>query len=850
MTWPASPSTNDTITINGVKFTYDGDKWNRDGLVFETLAADSYTVANLNVTQKSQLGAAGNVFISGGSPGLFLTNNGTGGLAWSPPVSSQGISNGSSNIFVYQSSNIGLSAGGVANVVLVTSTGANIIGYANISGAVNAANLTTGLITSNVTTGTAPFVVNSTTRVANLNVDRANLSDSTLVTRQTSGLYYPTFISGNATSNYGVGVNPNLSFDTTSANLNTVNLNITNNANVNNLNATINITSSNISITGNANFVGSNVLLGPNSNVKLTGGSSGQYLQTDGTGNLSWKTISITNILNGTSNVNVTPSGNVVISAAGSTGVVVVTGTGANITGYANITGNIVGGANLDVTNNINASVLQSNVSTGTAPLIVTSTTRVNNLNVARSNVSDYTSVTTTSSGIVYPTFANGSSTSNYALQSNTVIYANLNSGNLYAANFIGNVIGSITGSAANAATVTASAQPNITSVGTLTSLTASGAVNFSSATSINLGTVSNVKLTGGSSGQYLQTDGTGNVSWAYVVFNVVQSGTSNVAIPVTNGNINHYVGGTLSLVVTGTGSNIIGYANITGNIIGGGNLDLPGNVNASILTSNITTGTAPLNVTSTTRVNNLNVARANVSDYTTVTTTASGNMNFVFASANTTANYSLNSNTAIYANLSTSTIYSPNYVGNIISGNSVTSNYIIGNGTYLTALPASQLVGSVPSASTATTAGTVTESAQPNITSHGTLTSLTVSGLSTLQQTTEVVTPLSGATGTVVHDISLSSTFYHSSPAASFTINFTNVPTTNNRTIALTVLVAQGSTPYIPSALQINGTSQTLSWLAGTAPTGTASKTDLFGFTLARINNAWIAYAYTTYFG
>ena len=239
MTWPASPSTNDTITINGVKFTYDGDKWNRDGLVFETLAADSYTVANLNVTQKSQLGAAGNVFISGGSPGLFLTNNGTGGLAWSPPVSSQGISNGSSNIFVYQSSNIGLSAGGVANVVLVTSTGANIIGYANISGAVNAANLTTGLITSNVTTGTAPFVVNSTTRVANLNVDRANLSDSTLVTRQTSGLYYPTFSSGNATSNYGVGVNPNLSFDTTSANLNTVNLNITNNANVNNLNATI-----------------------------------------------------------------------------------------------------------------------------------------------------------------------------------------------------------------------------------------------------------------------------------------------------------------------------------------------------------------------------------------------------------------------------------------------------------------------------------------------------------------------------------------------------------------------------------------------------------------------------------
>lgn len=56
------------------------------------------------------------------------------------------------------------------------------------------------------------------------------------------------------------------------------------------------------------------------------------------------------------------------------------------------------------------------------------------------------------------------------------------------------------------AQTVTNSAQPNITSVGTLTSLNMGG--------DANLGSVSNVTILGGVNGQYLQTDGTGNLVW------------------------------------------------------------------------------------------------------------------------------------------------------------------------------------------------------------------------------------------------------------------------------------------------------------------------------------------------
>jgi hypothetical protein len=61
-------------------------------------------------------------------------------------------------------------------------------------------------------------------------------------------------------------------------------------------------------------------------------------------------------------------------------------------------------------------------------------------------------------------------------------------------------------GSATTAGTVTTAAQPNITSVGTLTGLTVNGLAN--------LGSNSNVKIGGGTTGYVLSTDGTGNLSW------------------------------------------------------------------------------------------------------------------------------------------------------------------------------------------------------------------------------------------------------------------------------------------------------------------------------------------------
>jgi Chaperone of endosialidase len=64
--------------------------------------------------------------------------------------------------------------------------------------------------------------------------------------------------------------------------------------------------------------------------------------------------------------------------------------------------------------------------------------------------------------------------------------------------------------------TVSTNAQPYINSVGSLTGLTVTGITN--------LGVLGNVRITGGSAGQYLQTDGTGSLSWT----TISNTGTGN----------------------------------------------------------------------------------------------------------------------------------------------------------------------------------------------------------------------------------------------------------------------------------------------------------------------------------
>jgi hypothetical protein len=104
-------------------------------------------------------------------------------------------------------------------------------------------------------------------------------------------------------------------------------------------------------------------------------------------------------------------------------------------------------------------------------------------------------------------------------------------------------------------------AQPQITSVGTLTSLAvtgnitagnistdnanltsltvsnASGIVNFANTANVSLGAVANLHITGGNSGQVLTTDGSGNLSWANSSGGNGIPGGTNTQIQFNDGN-------------------------------------------------------------------------------------------------------------------------------------------------------------------------------------------------------------------------------------------------------------------------------------------------------------------------
>ena len=94
---------------------------------------------------------------------------------------------------------------------LLTLNGNANVGNLNATGVV-----TSSRLLSNATTGTTPIQVISTTLVPNLYVARANVSDYSVVATQSTGVFYPTFVSANTTANYSLSSNANVSFNAAS----------------------------------------------------------------------------------------------------------------------------------------------------------------------------------------------------------------------------------------------------------------------------------------------------------------------------------------------------------------------------------------------------------------------------------------------------------------------------------------------------------------------------------------------------------------------------------------------------------------------------------------------------------
>jgi len=665
-----------------------------------TLDATSGNISgtNLSVTGVSNLGAVGNVRITGGSANYVVTTDGAGNLSFTDPVATQSPAPMPTYI-------------ATGNTITISSNYQGIFGY--------------------------PITVDGTIVVDGILVD---VNDATI---PAGNINFVQYNAGNV-----MGGDANFYYTAVNGTMTVQNETITGNSTIGNL------------------VVSTTANLGSSSNVKITGGSSGQVLSTDGTGVLSWVSApaaSTATTVTANSQPNITSvgtltsvsvSGNANIGNIGTAGLITATGniTGGNIIGTL-LTGTLSTAAQPNITSlgtltSVSVSGNANIGNIGTAGLI-TATGNINAGNLITggivsatgnitgayilgngSQLTGITATTATTAGTV-TTAAQPNITSTGTLASLSVS-GNANIGNIGTAGLItatGNIKGAnlvtdgnvyansgniIAGGVVQGSTLNGiigggiySSQPNISSIGTLSTLSVSANANIG-----NIGTGGLITATGNiSSGFNISAGGTvsagGSITGAnlFTAGQLSAGGVANVGSLTTNSTIS--AAGNLTVGNISTGGLITATGNLTAsNIITGGAVSATGNVNALRLfvsfadstgvitapqfTSNIVTGTAPFVVTSTTRVNNLNVATAGTADIAgSVTTNAQPNIT------------------------STGTLASLSVTGNVISGNVYANSGTIG----------------ASSGSFTTVAGSLTTAAQPNITSTGTLTSVSVSG-------------------------------------------------------------------------------------------------------------------------
>jgi hypothetical protein len=414
-------------------------------------------------------GIAGNVFPVNNTTGLSANVYGTGGRLVSPLGGAAGgnAAAGANTSVQYNYNNVLTGDGDFtwdfsANKTLTVNGNANV-GNLNATGSVVASRLI-----SNVATGTTPLAVNSTTRVANLNVSYANVSDFAVVGNLSTGNYFPALVSGSATGNKALNVSGSYVFDT--ANAKFVAGNVTATYDVQGSTLTGGITTNaqpNITSVGTLNglVVAGNIT--PDANVTYDlGNNTNRFNDLY----LSGSTIylgaqQITSNLTST-----TFSGNISANVISGN----IQSTGAATMSSVNVTGNLSAG----------------NIST-TGVLSVTGNANVGNIGAAAGVLTTLSVSGNANAGNVGATNFVGSGASLTNLNA-----SNLASGTVPSARLSGTYTITVSGSATTAGTVTTAAQPNITSVGTLTSLGVTGAVTAGNVYA-NSGTVRATTLRG-----------------------------------------------------------------------------------------------------------------------------------------------------------------------------------------------------------------------------------------------------------------------------------------------------------------------------------------------------------------
>jgi len=586
------------------------------------------TLTSLTVSGVTDLGAVANVRISGGSANYVLKTDGQGNLSWASATSGTGNANvaGSNTQIQYNDgTNLGASANLTFNVSTKTLTVDNIVangsGLTSLTGANVTGQVGNALIAGTVYTAAQPNI----TSVGNLT---SLTIDGTLTGNNAN-------FSGNVSVGSGSGGNIS-GANVISANLFTGTLTTAAQPNITSVGTLTSLVVGNA--TSNTTLNGNGVITS-NGNITV---NSGFYFIGNGSQLTGITAVSAASVANGNSNVNIpAANGNVIVSVAGNANIVTVTGTGVNVAGTINATGNANVG-NIGATNGVftnvsgNGSALSSitganvtgevgfaavansvagaNVSgqvgnalvAGTvytaAQPNITSVGNLTSLNVTGALQAGDTTIagnltvtgTTTTvnsnvTSIVDPIIDLGGGpngaplTTNDGKERGLVLHT-------YDGAAIDRFIGWMNANSEFALVSNANITNNSVTINSLGALRAGNAVFGNTVTA-------NYFIGNGS-----QLTGITAVSAASVA-----NGSSNVNIPTANGNVLISVAGNANVVtVTGTGVNVAGSLNATGNITAGnistsgsgGNISGANYVIANYFTGTLTTAAQP-NITS-----------------------------------------------------------------------------------------------------------------------------------------------------------------------------------------------------------------------------------------------------------
>lgn len=783
-----------------------------ENTIFEVIDSAANVSANkLSVSGEASLGPVSNVKITGGTTGYVLSTDGLGNLSWinndagaagsntQIQFNNNGTLSGDANL-TFDNTTDTLST---TNIVLESTgslSGANLVSANFFTGTLTTSaqpNITSlGLLTalsvgpnSSITlTGTSGYVransIQGTDGVQSIYPSYNGVSGAVgVVSNLTVGIGAAGNITanGNVTASYFIGNGSSLTSISASNIIGTVaNSNYSayagNVVNASQPNITSVGTLTSVNVSGNATIGGVKsdnyyYANGQPLDFSQPGGLTG-YIQFNnngdfaGSANLTWNaltdTLTATKFAgNGSELTNLNASNisgqvanalvaGTVYTAAQPNITSVGTLTGLSVTGTTTLTGNItIDGtlANLSVGNlSVQDNVIDLSAETTGTPSNNAGIRilRGDELSVQMRWTESSLAWQFTNDGVNYLSIVGKDSAGNIAV-------TNANLGNLATANFFsgsGNLLSNIQGAnvsgvvtnanyAAYAGNVSGASQPNITSVGTLSSLSVTGNITSGNATLGNSVTA-NYFVGNGS----LLT----GITAAATASNV-SNGTSNVNIPTANGNVTVSVSGTSNVVTfTSSGINVSGYITSTGNLTSG-NASL-----GNLVTANYFTGNGSL------------LSSINGSNVTGQVANA--------LVANTVTNGSQPNITSV------GTLLSLAVTGNVTSGNAslgnlVTANFFSGSGNLLSNIQAANITGSIANANYAAYAGNVVNASQSNITSLGTLTQLTVDGITNLGSISNVKITGGLAGYTIVTDGTGNLTWNASSGGGS---GFTNI--------------------------------------------------------------------------